>query len=177
MELLSGAFAAETVRGGLRRHGLERSPQVEGARRFLDDPDKVPPEYRSLVGWEAWESAMRELAALGEEHGFEPVLVTFSVTFAHRQKRILDFARQNGIASIEVGAAYRAWLEEQGIDKYRGSPLALSDENMHPSALGHRIAAGVMYRWLCERHFSTELSSCELPPWTEPSEPATAPPA
>ena len=176
VDLVRGAFSSSTVRGTLRRHGLERSPRVEGARRFVDDPDEAPPQYRSMVGWQAWEAAMTELAALGEEHDFKPVLVTFSATFAQRQRRILRFARRQGITTLEVGAIFRRWLDERGIEEYRGSPLALSDENMHPSALGHEIAARVIYRWLCERQFPDELSSCELPPWDAAGEsmPASA---
>jgi len=173
-DLLRGAFASSTVRGALRRHGLERSPQVEGARRFVDDPDDAPPQYSSMVGWQAWDAAMAELAALAEEHHFRPVLITFSVTFAHRQQRVLKVARRLGIDSLEVGEAFGGYLEEQGIDQYRGSPLALSDENMHPSVLGHRIAARVIYRWLCEQQFSAELSSCALPPWDEAGEASPA---
>ena len=170
LDLLRGAFESTTVRGTLRRHGLKRSPRVEGSRRFIDTPEDAPPQYRSMVGWQAWEKAMLELAALAEEHGFEPVLATFSVTFAHRQQRIMKFARQHGIGFLEMGTTYRAWLDEHGIDEYRGSPLALSEENMHPSALGHRIAARVIYRWLCERQWPDALSSCELPPWDAPGE-------
>ena len=170
LDLLRSAFASDTVRGGLRRHGLERSPQVEGARRFVDDPDDAPPKYRSMVGWEAWDLAMAQLAELAEEHGFRPVLITFSVTFAHRQQRILEVARRLGIETLEVGEAYRGYLAEQGLEEYRGSPLALSDENMHPSALGHRIAARFIYRRLCERRFSDELTSCEIAAWETPGE-------
>lgn len=172
VDLLRGAFASSTVRGDLRRHGLERSPRVEGARRFVDDPDDAPPQYRSMVGWDAWDKALEELAALADEHHFEPILITFSVTFAHRQQRVLEVARRLGIETLEVGEVFRGYLEEQGIDQYRGSPLALSDENMHPSVLGHQIGARVMYRRLCERQFSEELSSCELAPWDKEGEAA-----
>ncbi len=58
VDLLRGAFTSSTVRGSLRRHGLERSPQAEGARRFVDDPDEEPPQYRSMVGWDAWDTSM-----------------------------------------------------------------------------------------------------------------------
>jgi hypothetical protein len=172
-DLLRGAFTSSTVRGALRRHGLERSPQVEGARRFVDDPDEAPPQYRSMVGWQAWEGAMAELKTLAEEHRFEPILITFSVTFARRQQRILEIARRLGFETLEVGETFREYLAEQGLDSYRGSPLALSDENMHPSALGHRIAARVIYRRLCERQFPTQLSSCELALWDTSAEAAT----
>ncbi len=175
-DLLRGAFASSTMRADLRRHGLERSPRVEGARRFVDDPDDAPPQYRSMVGWKAWDRAMEELAALAEEHDFHPILVTFSVTFARRQQRILEIARRLGIETLEVGQAFRGYLDEHGIEEYRGSPLALSDENMHPSVLGHRIAARFLYRRLCERRLSAELSSCELTSWDSPAEsvPASA---
>ena len=174
LDLFRGAFAASTVRGDLRRHGLEHAPRVEGARRFVDDPEKVPEQYRSMVGWESYAAAMAELAGLAEEHGFEPVLVSFSVTFSHRQKKVFRIAEELGIASLHVGRVYRQWLDEHGFDEYRESPLALSDGNMHPSVLSHRIAARVIYRWLCERLFAAELSTCELPPWDEGDEGAPA---
>lgn len=178
VDLVRGALAtSSTVRGGLRRHGLKRSPRVEGARRFVDDPEDAPEPYRDMVGWDAWDAAMEELAALGEEHGFQPVLVTFSVTFAHRQRRILEVAKGLGIETLEVGETFRQYLDERGIAEYRGSPLALSDENMHPSELGHRIAGRVIYRSLCERQFAGELTSCDLAPWEQGGEgPATAGP-
>ena len=173
-DLVHSAFASESVRGGLRRHGLERSPRVDGTRRFVDDPDDAPPQYRSMVGWEAWEVAMAELAELAEEHRFRLVLTTFSVTFAHRQQRVLKVARRLGIETIEVGEAYLEYLAEQGLEEYGGSPLALSEENMHPSVLGHRIAARVIYRRLCDSLLSDELSSCELAAWESPGESASA---
>ncbi len=174
IDLLRGAFTSPTLRGGLRRHGLERSPQVEGARRFASDPEDVPEQYRSMVGWQSYDEAMAKLAALGEQHGFRPVLVTFSVAFSRRHTRILNTARRLGIESLDVGEAYRGYMAEHGLDDYRTSPLALSDENMHPSALGHRIAARVIYRWLCERQFSAELSSCELALWNPADEASAA---
>ena len=177
IDLLRGGAAAPTVRGGLRRHGLERSPQVEGARRFVSDPDKVPEQYRSMVGWDAYEDAMAELADLGDEHGFRPMLVTFSVVFSRRQERVLNIARRLGIDRLDVGEAYRAYLAEHGLDDYRTSPLALSEENMHPSALGHRIAARVIYHQLCKLYFSEQLSSCELAAWDDAGAPPAAPAA
>lgn len=177
VDLLRGAFASSTLLGDLRRHGLVKSPQVEGARRFVDNPDEAPPQYRSMVGWDAWDKAMEELAALAEEHDFETILVTFSVTFAHRQQHVLEVAQRLGIETVVVGEAFRAYLAEQGIDDYQDSPLALSDKNMHPSVLGHQIAARVIYRRLCEWQFSAELSSCELPPWDAAGEASPTPAA
>ncbi len=166
VDLLRGAFASSTtVRGRLRRYGLAWSPQAEGTRRFVNDPEEAPSQYRSMVGWDAWDAAMEELADLAEEHSFRPLLVTFSVTFAHRQQHVFEVAQRLGIDTLNVGDIFRDYLEERGIDDFRGSPLAVSDDNRHPSALGHRIAARAIYRWLCEEQFAAELSTCELPPW------------
>jgi lysophospholipase L1-like esterase len=174
-DLLRGAFTpSSTVRGRLRRHGLQWSPQVGAGRRFVNDPDEAPPQYRSMVGWDAWDAAMEELAALAEEHRFRPLLVTFSVTFAGRQQHVFEVAQRLGIDTLKVGDTFREYLDERGIDDYRGSPLAVGDDNTHPSALGHRIAARAIYRWLCEEQFAAELSTCELPLWDPAGEALTA---
>ena len=74
-----------------------------------------------------------------------------------------------------MGEAFRGYLAQHQLDEYRGSPLALSDENMHPSVLGHRIASRALYQYLCERHFAAELSSCDLTPWETGGGPSSQP--
>lgn len=134
-------------------------------REFAGDPEKVPPEYRAMVGWEGYRAAMRELAALAEEHRFEVLMTTFSTSFSPRHRRVLRLGRELGFATLDVGEVYRDYLAAHGHDDYRTSPLALSPENMHPSPLGHEIAARVIFRFLCEHEFPAELAGCQLAPW------------
>ncbi len=84
---------------------------------------------------------------------------------------MLNLGRRLGFLTLDVGATYRDYLAAHELEDYRTSPLALSPDNMHPSPLGHEIAARVIFGFLCKREFPGELSGCGLAPW-EPAAPA-----
>lgn len=122
----------------LGEHGLEQPPA--GA---------VPDELRDMVGWEAYEGALRELARLADEHGFE----VLSICLAQPHwinRRALTLSTDLGFHAVSVGSTFRSYLASRGIDGYLGSPLALGVDDGHPSALGHQVAARALWRWLRE---------------------------
>lgn len=160
--LVRGAFERPRIRQHLRRQALVGAPRNERYRRFVGDPEQVPPEYRGLVGWHAYEGAMRELRDLGEEHRFGVALITFATPFTDLHRRALALGRELGFATHDVGQVYRRYLEARGLDDYRSSPLALAPDNRHPSALAHRMAARALYRSLCRTTFEDVLAGCEL---------------
>ncbi len=162
VDAVRGAFEQPNIRGRLRRQGLVKAPQDVSYRRFAGDPEQVPPEHRGLVGWNSYEAAMRELRDLGEEHRFRVALVTLSSPFTELHRRVLALGRELGFLTRDVGEVYRAYLAAHGMDDYRTSPLALAPDNRHPSALGHRITARALYRFLCRTMFENVLASCEL---------------
>lgn len=124
---------------------LEEDPgRGGGSRRFEDDPERVPPRYRDLVGWASLERALDELAELSASEGFAVVAFAF-----HRDRsteRMLELAAGRGFATVRLAPRIEAYLLERGIERYRDSELSLGGGDPHPSALGHELAA----RELCE---------------------------
>ena len=53
-----------------------------------------------------------------------------------------------GFHVLSIGKAIRRYLDKQGIERYLDSPLARSPDDGHPSAFGHRFAAGVLFQFL-----------------------------
>ena len=112
----------------------------------------VPERYRPLVGREAFEAALDELAALRDEHGFRLVAVTM-VEFLDPTPRLLEEVRRRGIPVISLFEEQRRFLEQHAgasptMETMATSPLVVSPENPHPSALAHGMLAGRILREL-----------------------------
>ena len=120
--------------------------QAERIFRVESDPEKIPAEWRHLVGWTAVESALDELATLSEEHGFRVLF------FSHREseysERALDAARSRGFATCNLAPRLENYMREHDIERYRGSELTVSDADPHPSPIHHRIASDGLQRAL-----------------------------
>lgn len=131
--------------------GLESIPMEDplGVGHLLD-PREVPENYRDLVGWQAFARAMEELQRLGVEHDFEILMVSLQVRDGGLKEKALEHARYLGFDTLDVGRQLSRHLRRTGEDGYADSPLSLDEQDLHPSAQGHRIAANTLYRHLAE---------------------------
>ncbi len=138
---LSGAPPEEDQGGdgfGLRR--------VPGTRN--SNPIEVPDRYRDMVGWESYERSLATLKALSEQHAFEVVNVFFGIEQGKGKTRAIELSSQLGFHVVDLAEAIRAYLREHGIPHYRPSELVRSEKDPHPSALGHRLCAEEILRYL-----------------------------
>jgi len=125
--------------------GLRGVPQEDlGTLGNAVDPEMVPPEYRGLVGWDAYAGAMRELRDLAHTHGFEVVSIALGPEDSALKRQALDLSRELGFHVVDIGARFRAWLDENGYAGYPESPLALRPDDGHPSVLAHRMAGEIL---------------------------------
>jgi len=113
-------------------------------RRFEGNPDRVPTQYRALVGIEAYRTAMAELQALGVAQHF--AVVVFSR--AQFPDDIAAVCNALGLPMVSAWPALERYLTEHGGGRYEESALALSANDPHPSALGHRLMADVLFDYL-----------------------------
>ncbi len=134
----------------LATQGLTVHPQPASGRGFETDPDRVPPRYRHLVGWPAYQRALEELQALQVKHHFAVVSVFLSETNGALKRQAMSLSDALGFHVVDIRPALRAYMREHGIPSYRGSPLAISATDNHPSALAHRITAEVLLEYLIE---------------------------
>jgi len=144
----------------LAQRGFSRPPRDDARpRRFSGDPDRVPEEYRDMVGCGAVAESLTELVELRERHGFELVVVTDEVKRIPIIQLLLTTCDELSIPVVDVGEAYRGFLAEEGFASLQVSPLVISKRNNHPSAFGHRIIAKVLLDWIWTKGYLAENSS------------------
>jgi len=131
------------LRGDCRMPGFRfvNAPSAARGDGFEDNPRNVPEEYSDMVGLEAYRRAMRELKLLSAEHGFD-VLILSHGTLPEFVKNICG---KSDFHCVDAGPAMKEFMRVHGISRFRGSILAISKDDHHPSALGHKIIADVVY--------------------------------
>jgi hypothetical protein len=131
---------------------LVAAPRRGDDRAFEDDPERVPPRYRAITGWEAYGRALEELRDLGGTHGFRTIVLAFVPgTDDARKERGLRVASELGFPIVDVGKAQAAYMRSHGIAEYAGSALTVSAADSHPSPLSHELAAEALLEAMAEQ--------------------------
>jgi lysophospholipase L1-like esterase len=116
------------------------------------DPELVPAEYRDMVGWAAYTSAMEELRDLSRSHGFQVMTLTLLPYGEERKQKALEISRQLGFHALDLGPRYREHLQREGREyRFRGSTLSVSKSDGHPSPLAHSMAAETVMEYLIQK--------------------------
>jgi lysophospholipase L1-like esterase len=105
-------------------------------------PDRVPARHAHLVGWDAYARALDELAALAREHGFEVVVSCASGDLLGRARKRIE---RHGFPIANPRPAQERLLASLGNPPRWRSPLAQSQEDPHPTALAHQLAADALH--------------------------------
>lgn len=105
----------------------------DGAGHFEADPERVPAEYRHLVGIAAYRNAVQRVAALAEERGIR-VLVTSVGELPEPVAAAVDAA---GLPRVSIHDRISRYLHENDVHQYLGSAMTLSKTDPHPTAMVH----------------------------------------
>jgi lysophospholipase L1-like esterase len=131
----------DTPRFLRRMRRLSRTPAT--------DRTMIPPEYAHLSGFEAFQKSMRRLRTLSRLHDFDVVVLFHPLA----PDNIAAIARANGFRIVDTRFAIERFLIGRGIEDLVGSPLTLSENDYHPSILGHKLIAEVLFEGLKEQGF------------------------
>lgn len=129
-------------------------------------PEKIPEQFRGLVGWEPFYVAMDELAALSVARDFE--VLTFDYHGIPPTKRMINQAVERGLHGTlfidDVVAELEAELGGEGYsdERYMGSSLVVSESNSHPSPKLHHLTAEWILREMEERGVIGRLLAREV---------------
>ena len=150
---LSSSFLKEWMDGHLRTDGLTNpAPKFKDASKkfwtYEDDPQRVPSQYRDLVGWGAVERSFKELAELGKQKNFRVVFFCFP----HSDEKALQYARQAGFDVCDFTPQLQQMMQQRGLKDFYGSDLMLKPPDTHPSALLHKAGGEFLAAYL-KKHF------------------------
>ena len=111
---------------------------------YEQDPSRVKPEYRGLVGWSAFDAALDDLKAMSQEAGFE--VVTLRLWWYPLLKEMAQHAAERGFDDCLVmeftPGTKRGWALEQG--------LQLAANDPHPTPKMHRMVAEKLFQHLVD---------------------------
>ncbi len=113
---------------------------------FVADPALVPPEYRAMVGWDAYRGAMERLRDLSEAHGFRVVVVGHPAVYPE----VKNLSRSLGFPVVESMRFMRRFMRVNGIESDRDPRLIIAPRDSHPTALLHGIIADAIVDGLAE---------------------------
>ena len=130
---------------------LQRAPMADKLR-FESAPERVPPQYRHMVGVAAYRTALTRLRELSHLHGFR-LLVSCHTEIDPQARAICD---ELGVPVVTAAARQRAWLAANGNPALRDSALVVGPDDLHPSALGHRLLAEELHALLVQQHWLPE---------------------
>ncbi len=149
---LKHSFLAQWVRNtidGLHvpDNELRRPPDDFRHRTFVGEEQLIPEAYREVIGISAFRQALVELDELARAHRFAYVV------FAHYgfSPEVVPILEELGTPVLDAYPVLTRWLRDHGIDTYRGSPLTVSEQDSHPSALFHEILAAHLASWIVQQ--------------------------
>lgn len=111
---------------------------------FENNPQRVPDEYRAMVGINAYRRAMEELKSLSKQHNFKVIVFCIS-KFPEEIHQIIS---KLGFPLIEGFRVRDAFMSKNGRDKYIGSALTLGVKDTHPSPLHHKLLAQELFNYM-----------------------------
>jgi len=123
------------------------------APNFESNLSRVPDQYKDMVGIDAYRSAMADLKTLSLEHNFQVVVFTHW-RLPDPVKQILGDLHFPTLEGFDV---FEKYVIQHNIQEYQGSPLTMSREDPHPSALAHAMLAGVLYNYLKESNILDQI--------------------
>lgn len=122
---------------GLDKH-LKAAPFNEKSRSYRQSMDKVPTEYRDMVGEASFVAAMDTLKHLKDKYCFEVLILS-----TDPDAPAPDFVRVNcdkfGFILVEIMPKWRDYTSRNS-----EATWSLSSNDKHPSVLGHKIIATVL---------------------------------
>ncbi len=149
---LNRSFLRERFRENFenRARGTERLVRLPAGihDHYKGGAEKIPEEYRDMVGPEPYLRAMRELHALSREHAFR-VIVLCDLTAPTIVRRI---CRKLSFPLVETADEVDSHMKKTGQEDYLDTDLILRRDDTHPSVAGHRLIAGVLAKAF-EREF------------------------
>jgi len=108
-------------------------------QRYQRDPDKVPEQYRDMVGESSWKNAMEELAVLRDDWGFK-VFVLWDSPTRDVPPIVPRLSHELGFTYVEAKSSWSEYVATHPDAKW----IVAENDKWHPSAAGHHAIADAL---------------------------------
>lgn len=98
----------------------------------------LPPDLRQLVGREAFDKSLRDLATAAKRHGFEAIMLVHRGRVARFLK---DSCGAHGIPIVTARKLEKQFRKSKGLRRREDSTLTIGNRDPHPSVMGHELIA------------------------------------
>jgi hypothetical protein len=141
---LNESFIIKYFRGNLRTIKMVWAPRHSVGINFEDDPEKLPKQYKDMVGIKAYYRAMKELQSLSIKHKFDVVVLAY-----RPDERIKNIVKRLGFHMVEMASLWQEYASEHGILDAEGA-WKLHENDTHPSVIAHKFIANTLSKILVQ---------------------------
>jgi hypothetical protein len=131
------------VNPGLATLDIPRWPYVPDKENI----EKVPEQYRDMIGIEAYEKAMQELKRLSEQYRFDVLVLSHEKP----PKWVRTICAQLAFPLVESQPAWEKYVVTNNIANPK-SAWQVFKGDPHPSAIAHEIIATSLLEYLVEKN-------------------------
>lgn len=144
---LNQSFMVKYFRGKLGKVKMISTPMISKgrARVFESNPQKVPKQYKNMVGLEAYHGAMKELQVLSRKNKFDVIVFSYAKLPAF----VKEISSQLGFYVLETAHLFKKYASEQNLNA-ETVWWQISKEDPHPSAIIHKIIAEALFKFIEE---------------------------
>ena len=131
-------FIIKYFRKTLKTIKAVRAPRHSSGINYENDPQKVPKQYRDMVGIKAYYWAMKELQSLRIKHKFDVIVIAYEP-----KENIKKISLQLGFHMLDLTPLWKKYTSEQNFLDAKAAWRMHKDDS-HPSPVAHKFIANTL---------------------------------
>jgi hypothetical protein len=129
------------------------APRYSSGINFENDPQKVPKQYRDMVGIKAYYRAMKELQSLSIKHKFNVVVLAYEPS-----ANVKQISLQLGFHMLDLAPLWQRYASEQNFLDAKAAWRIHLDDVFHPSVIAHKFIGKTLSTILVELSWNDRKS-------------------
>ena len=134
------SFIIKYFRQNLKAIKVVGAPRHSSGINFENDPQKVPKQYRNMVGIKAYYRAMKELQALSIKYKFDVIVLAYEPS-----ENIKAICLELGFRMLDLTPLWQQYTSDQNISDAKAA-WRLQKDDSHPSVSAHKFTATTLSR-------------------------------
>jgi lysophospholipase L1-like esterase len=141
---LNQSFMVKYFSQNLKTIRAIAAPRHSSGINFENDPQKVPKQYKDMVGIKAYYRAMKELQSLSIKHTFNVVVLAYEPS-----DNIKEICLELGFHMLDLTPLWKRYASDQNFLDAKAA-WRLQKDDSHPSVIGHKFIARTLSKVIAE---------------------------